>query len=75
MAKRLMGQLHRHPIVTDDDVNDNESRLAPAYDFSWASIEDLAQMLIDCARAGFEEDAEFVNAVREEIGKRRPMRG
>ena len=42
------------------------------YDFSYLSTDDLAQMFIDVARANFPEDAEFKEAVRKEIARRKP---
>ena len=42
------------------------------YDFSYLSTDELARMLIDVARANFPEDAEFKEAVRKEIARRRP---
>lgn len=42
------------------------------YDFNYLSTDDLARTFIDVVRTNFPEDAEFKEAVRMEIARRKP---
>ena len=61
-------EVHHWVELYEEKAMDSNDR----YDFSYLSTDDLAQMLIDVARANFLEDAEFKEAVRMEIARRKP---